>query len=108
MTQQEYDALMTVVNGEQAAMNTEYENKINVVNTELNNLENEILQLKIRINNLHQQKREIGNERLQKNKEFTLRKKEIGRQYHPYYMAQQEAAQTFGHVVMEDNDNVAS
>ena len=107
MTQQEYDALMSVVNGEQATMNNEYENKINVINTECNELENEILQLRIRINNLHQQKRDLGNERFQKNKEFTLRKKEIGRQYHPFYEAAKQAAETFGHVVMEEDANVA-
>lgn len=107
MTQQEYDQLMSVVNGEQAEMNNEYENKINVINTECNTLENEILELKIRINNLRQQKRDLGNERFQKQKEFTLRKKEIGRQYHPFYEAEKAAAQTFGHVVMDEDANVA-
>lgn len=109
MTQREYDVQMIAINYEQKEMHEKYDAMQQELAGKVAEIDKQIFDLRKQIVDINLEKRRIAQERFRLDMEFKNRKHQWAVD-HPKSSMEPEkaAAETFGHVVMEDNDNVAS
>ena len=108
MTQSEFDAEMIEIRRQQNEMHREYDAKQQELADQVRDIDLQILELKKKIVCINREKNRVAAERFRLDMEFKQRKGEFVVD-HPKSSMEPEkaAAETFGHVVMDEDANVA-